>query len=63
MKTAQNIAVAVFVMVFVMMGIFVPAATYAKAPQMKMTTSIPDSITTPDKVQTVSVSVASSRPD
>ena len=52
MKTARNIAVAVFVMGFVMMGIVAPAATFAKAPQMKMTTSIPDSITTPDKVQT-----------
>lgn len=52
MKTARNIAVAVFVMGFIMMGIVAPAATFAKAHQMKMTTSIPDSITTPDKVQT-----------
>ena len=52
MKTPRNLAVAVFVIGFVMMGIAAPAVTDAKTPKMKMTTPIPDSITTPDKVQT-----------
>ena len=52
MKTPRNLAVAVFVIGFVMMSIAAPAVTDTKTPKMKMTTPIPDSITTPDKVQT-----------
>ena len=53
MKTPRNLAVAVFVIVFVMMGIAAPVVTDAKTPKMKMTTPIPDNITTPDKVQKI----------
>jgi len=52
MKTPRDIVIAVFVIGFVMIGIAAPAATYAKTPKMKMTTPIPESITTPDKVKT-----------
>lgn len=43
---------AVSVFLFLIMGIVLPAATYAKAPKMKMTTPIPELIQTPDKVKT-----------
>lgn len=44
--------ISIVVLTLLAIGIVQPAATYAKPPKMKMTTDIPKSILTPDKVET-----------
>ena len=52
MKNEWKLMITVSASIFLIMGIVQPEATYAKPPKMKMTTDIPESITTPDRVET-----------
>lgn len=52
MKNLRMLFVAVSVFGFLSMGIVQPETTLAKAPKMKMTTDIPESIIMPDKIKT-----------